>query len=97
MEKGPNRFEKALKGLNEIVSMRGSVQDTTKNNSFRTMRSLVENITNADLTNADLRDADLPNTDRSLTILENSLFNCASIQTTDFAINTSPRVLDSCR
>ena len=92
MEKGPNRFEKALKGLNEIVSMRGSVQDTTKNNSFRTMRSLVENITNADL-----RDADLPNTDRSLTILENSLFNCASIQTTDFAINTSPRVLDSCR
>jgi hypothetical protein len=92
MEKGPNRFEKALKGLNEIVSMRGSVQDTTKNNSFRTMRSLVENITNADLTNADL-----PNTDRSLIILENSLFNCASIQTTDFAINTSPRGLDSCR
>jgi hypothetical protein len=45
MEIGSDRFEQGLKDLKEILSRGGMAQDTTTNDSFETMRSLVNSIT----------------------------------------------------
>jgi hypothetical protein len=44
MIKGSDRFEEALNDLKEIVGRGGLTQDKTTNDSFETMKYLVDNI-----------------------------------------------------
>jgi hypothetical protein len=44
MEKGSDKFEQALKDLNEIVVRGGLAQDKTANDSFKTIQSLIGDI-----------------------------------------------------